>query len=222
MSHHPPSCPDCDIEEPSQDFSSSVPTENSISDNDSSPCLSKQAGPTLFMPISQSDPIANSPTATPSVSQLIGVHLSTSMPEVSPTAVLHDAPTQTSTPECLLTAVSLDNPARPWYGFKLVGDNIDKNVRLRHQTLQCQTQSFHYFKSYAIKDRLDLSAMSDDPSMQDVEVIDINSILRSVEDHEAILKNFATIAGRIIVKYISAFEKIARSDKGTYLSLLLH
>ena len=317
VSHRPPSCPDTDIEEPTRDFSfsSSLPTESSMSDIDSSPCLSEQASPTPLIPIPQSDPIANSPTATPPVSQLIGVHLPTStpecsltavspdappfspltrgvlptstpqasptavspyappfspltrgvlptstpqgsptavspyappfspltrgvlptstpqgsptavspeappfspltggvlptsMPQVSPT-VSHDAPTQTSAPECLLAAVSLDNPARTWYGFKLVGDNIDKNVRPRHQTLQRQTQSFHYFNSYAIKDRLDLSAMSDNPSTQDVEAIDVYTILPSAEDHEEILKNFAIIARRIIVKYIPAFEKI--------------
>ena len=124
-----------------------------------------------------------------------------------------DALPPTSTPEGLLTAVSHDNPARPWYGFKLVGDNIDKNVRPRHQTLQRQTQSFHYFTSYAIKDRLDLSVMSDNPSAQDVEAIDVNTILPSAEDHEEILKNFALIAGRIIVKYISALEKIPSLTK---------
>ena len=105
-----------------------------------------------------------------------------------------DALPPTSTPEGLLTAVSHDNPAHPWYGFKLVGDNIDKNVRPRHQTLQRQTQSFHYFNSYAIKDRLDLFVMSDNPSAQDVEAIDVNTILPSAEDHEEILKNFAIIA----------------------------
>ena len=98
-----------------------------------------------------------------------------------------DALPPTSTPEGLLTAVSHDNPARPWYGFKLVGDNIDK-------TLQRQTQSFHYFNSYAIKDGLDLFVMSDNPSAQDVETIDVNTILPSAEDHEEILKNFAIIA----------------------------
>ena len=50
--------------------------------------------------------------------------------------------------------------------------------------------------------------MSDNPSAQDVEAIDVNTILPSAEDHEEILKNFAIIARKIIVKYISTFEKI--------------
>ena len=131
----------------------------------------------------------------------------------------HDALPPISTSEGLPTAVSPDNPARPWYGFKLVGDNIDKNVRPRHQTLQRQTQSFHYFNSYAIKDQLDLSVMSDNPSAQHVEAIVVNTILPSAEDHEEILKNFAIIAGRIIVKYISAFEKIQSLTKNISLTV---
>ena len=46
--------------------------------------------------------------------------------------------------------------------------------------------------------------MSDNPSTLDVEAIDVNTILPSAEDHKEILKNFAIIARRIIVKYISA------------------
>ena len=230
VSCRPPSCPDSDIEEPTWDFSfsSSAPTESSMSVIDSSPVLSEQGSPTLLIPVPQPNPIANSPTVTPPASQLIGVHPPTSMPEClptamspdvppfspltksilptstpegsptamspdappyspltgsilststpgrspaamspdappysplttgvlptstpesSPTAMSHDALPPISTSEGLLTVVSPDNPARPWYGFKLVGDNIDKNVRPRHQTLQRQTQSFHYFNS---------------------------------------------------------------------------
>ena len=55
--------------------------------------------------------------------------------------------------------------------------------------------------------------MSDNPSAQDVEAIDVNTALPSAEDHEEILKNFAIIAGRIIVKYISTFEKIPSLTK---------
>ena len=32
-----------------------------------------------------------------------------------------------------------------WQGFKIVGDNIDKTVHSRHQTIDSPTQSLHYF-----------------------------------------------------------------------------
>ena len=55
--------------------------------------------------------------------------------------------------------------------------------------------------------------MSDNPSAQHVEPIDVNAFLPSAEDHEEILKNFAIIAGRIIVKYFFTFEKIPSLTK---------
>ena len=51
----------------------------------------------------------------------------------------------------------------PWCGFKIVSDNIDKNIQPSHQRLDRQTQSLHYFHSFAVRDRIDLSAYSDQP-----------------------------------------------------------
>ena len=50
-----------------------------------------------------------------------------------------------------------------WNGFKLVGDNIDKNVRASYQRIGHTTQSLHYFHSYALLDRIDFSGLSDAP-----------------------------------------------------------
>jgi L1 cell adhesion molecule like protein len=47
-------------------------------------------------------------------------------------------------------------------GFKVVGDNIDKNIRPSFQCSERQTKSLHYFHSFAIKDRVDLHNCSDD------------------------------------------------------------
>ena len=121
VSYRPPSCPDSDTEEPTRDFSfsSSAPTESSMSDIDSSPVLSEQDSPTPLIPVPQSNPIANCQTATPPASQLIGVHPPTSMPECSPTAMSPDAPPyspltrgvlSTSTPKGSPTAMSRDAP----------------------------------------------------------------------------------------------------------------
>ncbi len=55
------------------------------------------------------------------------------------------------------------DPSNGWSGFKIVGDNIDKNVRRSFQRVDRQTQSLHYFHSYAVRDRVSLSAYSDFP-----------------------------------------------------------
>ena len=48
-----------------------------------------------------------------------------------------------------------------WYGFMFVGDNIDKNVNPRFQRCENRGQSLHYFHGYALRDRVDLSTLSD-------------------------------------------------------------
>ena len=50
-----------------------------------------------------------------------------------------------------------------WSGYKFVGDNIDKNVRPRFQRQEARGQSFHHFHGYAVRDRVDLSKLSDKP-----------------------------------------------------------
>ncbi len=40
--------------------------------------------------------------------------------------------------------------------FKIVGDNIDKNVKPRDMRSDYQTRSLHYFHAYAVRDRLNL------------------------------------------------------------------
>jgi len=58
-------------------------------------------------------------------------------------------PINYSPPDCqgvdLLTA---------WSGFKIVGDNIDKNLRRSYQRCDRQTVSLHYFHSCAVGDRI--------------------------------------------------------------------
>ena len=51
-------------------------------------------------------------------------------------------------------------PLSQWYGFKYVGDNIDKNIKPRHQMLDSQGKSLHYFHYYALMDRIDRSLHS--------------------------------------------------------------
>ena len=58
---------------------------------------------------------------------------------------------------------SVSSPLPPWYGFKLIGDNIDKNVKPRHQTMEHRGSSLHYFNCYAVLDRVNLSDHSGEP-----------------------------------------------------------
>jgi len=48
-----------------------------------------------------------------------------------------------------------------WNGFKLVGDNIDKNYRQSLHRVDKKTTSIHYFHHYAMRDCVDFSGCSE-------------------------------------------------------------
>ena len=47
-------------------------------------------------------------------------------------------------------------------GYKLVFDNLDKNVKPRHMRTDNQTKSLHFVQSYATIDRVDFSRYSNE------------------------------------------------------------
>jgi hypothetical protein len=48
-----------------------------------------------------------------------------------------------------------------WVGYKLVCDNVDRNIRPRHQTSTRQTKSVHMVQVMAVLGRINLSHLSD-------------------------------------------------------------
>lgn len=95
-----------------------------------------------------------------------------------------------------------------WNGYKLVGDNLDKNIVPRYKRVDRQTESLHFFHYYAVKDRVDLSGISDEPNtflLQPVSKLPINTILPSTSDLQAMLYNFSILISRILVEELPYF-----------------
>jgi hypothetical protein len=90
-----------------------------------------------------------------------------------------------------------------WSGFKLVGDNLDKNFRRSYQRVDCQTISHHYFHTYAVKDRVDLSHFSDLPKN---DVIDITQLLPTEQDNVQIKKEYSILISRFIYIYLFSYS----------------
>lgn len=101
---------------------------------------------------------------------------------------------------------------KKWCGFKIVGDNIDKSVNPRHQTMDRQKQSLHYFHSFAVLDRVDLSGLSDECPKVDIKSFPVESLLPSDEDVQAISDNFAILIGRILVDYLPELSFLASAS----------
>ena len=51
--------------------------------------------------------------------------------------------------------------AESWKGFKVVGDNLDKNIKPSFKRFANKTNSLHYFHHYALLDRVDFSGYSE-------------------------------------------------------------
>ena len=89
--------------------------------------------------------------------------------------------------------------------YKIVGDNIDKEIKPRHMRSDNQARSLHYFHSYAVRDRVNLDSYDDSTSAPDPSVIDLESLLPSPEDTEEIRHNMAILVARTLKKYIPYF-----------------
>jgi len=63
--------------------------------------------------------------------------------------------------DCSAAMEPLLIPSVGWCRYKLVMDNVDKNLRPSFQRVDRQTASLHYVHIYAVKDRIDLSSLSD-------------------------------------------------------------
>ena len=101
-----------------------------------------------------------------------------------------------------------DSP--PWNGFVLVGDNIDLNVLPRHKRVDNHTQSFHFFHSYAVRDRIKLHNASDiaPPHLvTPVKQLPLKDLLPSVSDHQFLIHNFSILVSRVLVSELDYFRK---------------
>lgn len=95
-----------------------------------------------------------------------------------------------STSESTLESHNIPN----WTGFKIVGDNVDKNFRPSTQCHDNKTQSMHWFHLYAVKDRIDLSSYSDSTPSSDT--IDVNKLLIHQDDIKQITSDAEILISR--------------------------
>ena len=91
--------------------------------------------------------------------------------------------------------------------FKIVGDNVDKNIHPRDMRFDNQTRSLHYFHSYGVRDRVNIDDYSDQFEPPDHGSIELTHILPSQLDDSAMLNNFSILIARILKKYMPFFKE---------------
>ena len=94
------------------------------------------------------------------------------------------------------------------FGYKLVGDNIDMEVTPRYARSDSHNKSLHYFHSYAVKSRIDVSTLSDVPtsSLQPPLNLVFQKLLPSIQDNEIIHANFRVHLQHILVDNLKFFN----------------
>ena len=89
------------------------------------------------------------------------------------------------------TATSPSPFLEKWEGYKLVGDNIDKNFRASYQRIDRSTQSFHYFHVYTV---LDFSGLSD--VVPGASTVDPSSLVTSDADLSHVKQDMSILISR--------------------------
>ena len=118
---------------------------------------------------------------------------------------VHSSPEKSSSTERQINATQSCTDAqqrRP--GYKIVIDNIDKNVKPRNMRVDAQTQSLHYVHIYSVKDRIDFGKLSDVPPSGEKCLYDI---LPTTDDYENLKTNFSVLVARVIVEHIPFFSE---------------
>ena len=99
-----------------------------------------------------------------------------------------------------------NNSSNQWFGYVVIGDNVDKKVKPRHMRSDNQSTDLHYFHLYAAKDRIDLSGASEEPPSLNPDAV-LSELLPTDEDIEEIKSNFGVLIARQLIQYFPYFEK---------------
>ena len=94
-------------------------------------------------------------------------------------------------------------------GYKIVGDNIDKNVKSRYAHQERKTVSMHYYHSFGVRDRVSMLGLSEEiPDFRNTPVLSIpvQNILPSAADEQNLMHNLAILTSWMLVDNLKYFN----------------
>ena len=112
---------------------------------------------------------------------------------------------------CMPHSASLStiSSARKTYGFKLVGDNLDINIKSRFMRMEGSgNKSLHFFHSYAVLNKVDFSNLPDFhlPTCLNSPKKRALSLLPSADDDRLLRQDFMVLISRILVTHLPFFK----------------
>lgn len=94
------------------------------------------------------------------------------------------------------------------HSYRICGDNIDKTVKCRYMRLDKRNESLHYFNSYAVLNRIDISHLSDvcvdSRSLSPSHIA--YSVLPSSIDDRKLRENITILVSRVLVTHLHFFS----------------
>lgn len=85
------------------------------------------------------------------------------------------------------------------FGYVLVIDNIDMNVRRSFQRCDCTTKSYHFCHAFAVENRLDTSVLSDGAPTG---MLSSEALLPSSNDLQRLTEDFTVLVSRFVEKEV--------------------
>jgi hypothetical protein len=111
---------------------------------------------------------------------------------------------QSSAPADILFTADPTTQNEPPKLYKLVFDNLNKNLTPRYMQSDVQTSSLNYVQIYSVKSRIDFSSFA--PTHEITTEIPLFDILPSATDYQVLKGNFAILVARIIHDHIPFFS----------------
>jgi hypothetical protein len=104
-----------------------------------------------------------------------------------------------------IASSTVDYQVAPLYSFKIHDDNIDKDVRPSHMRTNRKTNSLHFFNAYAVRDRIDTSALQENHNIP--QSLNFDDFLPTSDDYHALKEYFKTLIQRVLCEQMKFFKE---------------
>ena len=91
-------------------------------------------------------------------------------------------------------------------GWKIVGDNLDLTIKVRDMRLDNPNQSYHFFHSIAVQDRIVTSHLDDTKPQCLVSTLSASDFMPSSLDYQQLRNDFIVLVARILVAEFPEFH----------------
>lgn len=94
-------------------------------------------------------------------------------------------------------------------GWKLVGDNLDLTVKVRDMRQDNQNESYHFFHTIAVEDRIDTSHLESSKPQQLASQLITSDFVLSSTDYNCLREDFIVLVARVLVHEFEQFKFLA-------------